>query len=414
MAGNHALKDVKDFLRSLDFTKDVPFTLEGGVLFSTTDEDDVTHTIQLTRANSILYRKSVDVLFTEAGGSSLVSRRGAEKWLQQAIVRVSGKPKKWQEFPNDVRISKAISELDRLVNIEPSQYEIQVPVRGLHPFGLPYKIGDVEFNILSEDHLRKFKNIEPLERVIEDIKVVAVVETKAKDSSAAQTNAKQSVRKIIEIINFFSDLIPYSPSWIYLPGDFESAITANILTKLESLEITPTMNCERVGPFGGLNLKLLLENDESRKFGFKQVCTYLSSTPSKLQQLLLAGVRWAGRATVELRPDIKFLLFAIALETVVLLGNKQDELLYRLRIRTAHLLGEGIEERLSMIGDLKDLYNKRSKIVHNGRTDITDEDVYQIWWYSKRTIIRLLTDDNLSGMQTIQELGKWYDKKVLE
>jgi hypothetical protein len=89
--------------------------------------------------------------------------------------------------------------------------------------------------------------------------------------------------------------------------------------------------------------------------------------------LLLTAAQWIGRATVERRREEAFLLYAIALETM-LLPTQAQELGYRLRLRAAHVLGKTVAARKRIAADLAALYTVRSKIVHAGWYQVTDED----------------------------------------
>ena len=60
---------------------------------------------------------------------------------------------------------------------------------------------------------------------------------------------------------------------------------------------------------------------------------------------VISSLQWADRATVERRREQAFLLYAIALESLVLADEDKQELKYRLRVPVAHLLGEDEQKR---------------------------------------------------------------------
>ena len=62
----------------------------------------------------------------------------------------------------------------------------------------------------------------------------------------------------------------------------------------------------------------------------------------------------------------------ISLET--LFNSGRQKLSYRISRNTAVLLGKEKEDSETIFSDIKDLYDKRSKIVHTGNSNIVDQD----------------------------------------
>ena len=58
----------------------------------------------------------------------------------------------------------------------------------------------------------------------------------------------------------------------------------------------------------------------------------------RLQDRILSALQWAGRAAVEERREEAFLLYAIAIESLLLGGKSHVEVTERLAVRGAHLL----------------------------------------------------------------------------
>ena len=122
------------------------------------------------------------------------------------------------------------------------------------------------------------------------------------------------------------------------------------------------------GRIGELSLTKLWDLDKRRKLGFDRVAKLLSHQRNDLEEKLVAAFQWAGRATAEIRREEAFLLYAIALESIVLADSDPIELTYRLRVRIAHLLGNSPEARRNIFSKVGHLYDIRSKIVHSGRS----------------------------------------------
>jgi len=70
--------------------------------------------------------------------------------------------------------------------------------------------------------------------------------------------------------------------------------------------------------------------------------------------------------------NLAFLSLMISLET--LFNSGRQKLSYRISRNTAVLLGKEKEDSETIFSDIKDLYDKRSKIVHTGNSNIVDQD----------------------------------------
>ena len=70
--------------------------------------------------------------------------------------------------------------------------------------------------------------------------------------------------------------------------------------------------------------------------------------------------------------NLAFLSLMISLET--LFNSGRQKLSYKISRNTAVLLGKEKEDSETIFSDIKDLYDKRSKIVHTGNSNIVDRD----------------------------------------
>lgn len=83
----------------------------------------------------------------------------------------------------------------------------------------------------------------------------------------------------------------------------------------------------------------------------------------------------------------EFLTLMIAVEILFNMGPQ--ELRYRVARGTAVVLGETVKEAEKIFGRMKKLYDKRSKLVHTGRSEITENDVWWLREYVRRAIVVL-------------------------
>jgi len=131
--------------------------------------------------------------------------------------------------------------------------------------------------------------------------------------------------------------------------------------------ITPVFR--QAGPLRQIPL-----NQVSRRKGFSRISELLSKeSPTDLEDRILASVQWAGRAQVEPRREEAFLLYAIALESLLLGKDVKSEIAYRLAVRCAHIGGgPALEDKKRVVDQIQSLYDLRSKIVHSGNFLVSD------------------------------------------
>ncbi len=310
--------------------------------------------------------------------------------------------------------------------------EVIYPVRGLASEGLPLTVGNVEFLVFDDAHIARFRALpdrqgrspEQTELALASIeamveqphadKTVARVHVPASDAKAAISLGKSELRKTVDVINFYSDLIPYSSGHVYLPGDVERTV--------ESIPVTDGKDkpsyylaMRMVGPLGQLSFKRLMERDQEVGLGFMRASALLAlRSKEKLHKGILSAIQWAGRATVETRKEEAFLLYAIALESLILIEGDKSELTYRLKIRGAHLFGEDAESRKIVAELLQKLYKKRSSIVHAGDIDVADADLKQLREITKVCILRVLKDPDFTALTSHKDLVSWFEERILQ
>ena len=83
--------------------------------------------------------------------------------------------------------------------------------------------------------------------------------------------------------------------------------------------------------------------------------------------------------------NLSFLSLMISLET--LFNSGEGELRYRISRNTATLLGKDKKDSKKIFSEVKDLYDKRSNIVHTGKPNITNnEDLLKLRYYVRESI----------------------------
>lgn len=404
---NDVLDNIRSFLGNLNSQREAIF-LDYGVVFNLDDETP----ILLTKEETIKYHNCIINLIGVIGKDQ-ISGYTVEKWLQQAIVDVLDIKNQQSDVATEYRIEKAIEVLLQHVEAQSRSITVHLLMSGIDVEGLPVKIGKIVFKVFSKKDVLEvdttigMKMLENLEN-----KVVAVFEVKAKDYTPAIEMAMQEVMITINVINFYSDLVPYSLGWAYFPGEYD-ATTSTCFASDASRHGAYNIGSKVVGPLGTISIEKLLSYDKKENLGFRKACIMLSSPSSKIQVRIIAGLHWAGRATIEKRLDISFLSYMIALESVILFEGKTEEISCRLRNRVACILESDPERRSQIVNDMKQLYAIRSRIVHNGYPDVTCLDVLKLSQISKRVLIRLLTGSEFEDIKEPSDLLNWFNRNVI-
>jgi hypothetical protein len=423
-----ALQEVRAFLTALAARVErPPIDLLSGLVAWREEEGTLTlderETAQYTRCTAVLR----DATYLAGTG---VSKRALEGAVQRAIFVVLDMPRK--RSPNvSERVNFAIEELGALLKSAPSLHRVVLRVEGLADDSVPWKVGEVEFAKFDESHARRFlqamarpdvpesKDREELENVAGA--TVGIVEVDALDWRAAESLARAKLRRTLDVINFYSDLLPHNRGYLGLPGDGARVhVVVPQLKRKDDQRQSYHTNHYWVGPRSDLSLRKLSDADLRGGLGFAHVSRLLGERRTKFQEQLVSSLQWAGRATVlglhervQERRQEAFLLYAVALESFVLIEGDPGELSYRLRFRVAHLLGETAEERHALFERVGELYSVRSKIVHRGQLLVTDTDFWAMRRLTKSCLVRACTSDEFTGMREGKDLVDWFNSRLL-
>lgn len=77
------------------------------------------------------------------------------------------------------------------------------------------------------------------------------------------------------------------------------------------------------------------------------------------------------------------------------------------------MLGGNPDERQNPKKLIKELYKTRSEIVHSGRYEISEEEHLKAYWIAKKSILKLLTDQDIKNFQEQKQLESWLEKLTL-
>lgn len=425
---NEALKRVQEFIESLKVSGEMPDVSDRGIFFSGVDESGEDEgMLMLTVDGTERYQKCLKML-VDAVDESKISIKAIETEFQKSILATVDLLEKRSEISFKNRLKKAIDDLKTYLTSPPESFKVYYPVKNLGSSGLPIQIGDVQFLVYEEEIVeRQFEIYREMQTSVEakdDDNVarllykkfhsigapVAMVEVQAVEAEAARIAAIKKLSQTIDVLNFFTDLRP-NMGYMFLPGAAEDTRARYIIFGPQPAQ--SSFGSSVVGPFAPFNFATLLEVEAKDNLGYNKVKSLFAKKRNKLEEILLSAIQWCGRATIAKSNEMAFLFYFISLEALMIPEGNVVQLTQTLKLRVAHLLGDTLEGRQIIYKKVNDLYKIRSRIVHDGRFEVTDSDLYTIRIYSKGCILTLLKDEKFSGM-TVDDLVNWFKVQLLK
>ncbi len=358
-----------------------------------------------------------------------LSLREVERRVQDALFYVVDiRRKRSPDFSE--RVSDAIAEVQSALEQTPQSVDWWVPVRGVNPNELPCTFASGRFCLLDEEldariqalaveHLDEAESSAPgWERAMDGVRKspgwglpMLGLNVTAIDLAAAEDLATNRAVEYVDVLNYFSDLVPYHHGRVQIPGrvshepsvSIGAAGDGHLLTHFSDVDPPPLFSFERLREARQLGEALSRAEELLSKVDKR----------SKFEGVTLTAIAWAGRATVARALEESFLLFAIALESIVLPTREPAELLYRLGLRTAFLLESDAAKRSELRHQLKLLYGTRSEIVHNGSRRVTRQDVESMRVVAKGAITRVLVTEELRKCESTQDAAEWFEERIL-
>jgi hypothetical protein len=407
--------------------------------------------MSLTREEAVNYFNCVNELHDSLPNKQYYDLKTVIGIVNEAILKSLDLLEHQPTIPFKKRLNSALEELASVLHKSPDTWEVHYAVEGVSLKRLPISIGKIELysankrgiehlsdrveHIYKKTHHPEDQQQEFAKSVKEDLrkyfyrKVIAKVIVRSVTADAARSQALKELRSTLDVLNFFADTLhpPGIAARAYLPGEALRSGTFSPAFRLaasadEYTAIYPSLYT--VGPLSYLELSRSRLRKLS-KFGFNRISAILSkeeSERSKLERRILSAFQWAGRATLvdlsnkkykeetDSRREEAFLLYTISLESLLLKEEKVDNT-NKFKTRGAALLAGNAATSKRVEKHLSDLYDTRSRIVHDGNIDVSDEDLYYIRVYAKRALTIVLLSKKFQNMRTEEEFIKWLERK---
>ena len=133
-----------------------------------------------------------------------------------------------------------------------------------------------------------------------------------------------------------------------------------------------------------------------------------------MESKLLNSIHWLSESTKRDTDSSKFIKICVALETLLGGETEDQELKARgitamLAERAAFIGGTSLNDSLAIDKDIRGYYSKRSGIIHDGKGDISLDDINEFGRLVRRLALALLgkLDELGDEIGDVKKLGKW-------
>ena len=429
-----ATKQLKAFVRDIHSKQDQDDKLPKDIFPFFFSREEL-GTLILWGDDATRYRQCIDAFESTLSKTSVISRKAIESSIQLGILKALDINEKFSSVDFEERLTNAMGEVKKSVSKTPTKWEIVLEISGLCPDGVPLRVGKVDFIVVDEERISDWKGIykdqfslesggkhkkveaycSSFDRTIQNKlqgRVCACLEVDAVDSEGARDWAINHLRLTLDAINLFSNVFNSPGTCIGLPGErYPGVSTVSLKFSKDTGGVAYGMN--NVGQLVDFSLREAGAK-KATDLGFDRIGKLLEKEPrSDLDERLLAGIRWAGRGMIEPRAEEAFLWTTIALETLLLHKDERGSHGFRLGIKCAHLTATTKRARSLVSQKVRKLYNLRNAIVHSGKVEVSDSELHLMRSYCSGVILRLLTTEPFTEMNSEQELEDWFEEQML-
>lgn len=218
----------------------------------------------------------------------------------------------------------------------------------------------------------------------------------------------ERVREVLHVISFFRCFVwPVGGRVVIdLSGDAPSG--SNVF-----VSVTPDGRISTGGARAALPCMLTSKRWEHvrRTIGFSLVSDLLSKPEyerTKLERSCINAIAWVSRGLQDNVADSRFLKLCIGMESL-LLERGEHPLGSTMADRVAFLLGGTAEDRRRISAQLKEIYDVRSSIVHDGRSDEVEDQLGPAQLYAThavRVFIRRMLQEK---WESLDDFIEWFN-----
>lgn len=291
-----------------------------------------------------------------------------------------------------------------IINLKMNINNLQIGKVAFHMFKEPI-IDDNEpqkkfSRFLKEEILPIFKN-----------KIIAEVNVKAIDDRKGNSTGKQLVYEALDVIRFFAivGVVPQS-YWSMNYFDIQGKIHQGYLvTLLEIIDKNKIICPERLttGYLYSFDItsKFL---EHMNKYGLnilnEILCKHISKR-TDFENSIISAIRFAGSSYMYAEESESFIKCMIGLESLLL--DERESKSENLAERVALIIADNLSDRNNVYDIMRELYNIRNKIVHEGYIEVSRNDVIQLQAFTFLCITNMLNICKKVQITNKNEFIKW-------
>lgn len=366
-----------------------------------------------TREEKGKYQKVLIRLHSEVADKEDLSSAALDTALRAAVFHVVDLSGKRGGKRRD-RVRNAAEEVESFVGRPARDFVLGIEVRGFDVDTIPFDFGRVRFERMSDVDARIIgkpssataaESAQAGPRGSEEASndhdaVVGSIKIRARDGIAAERLGERVVRETVECLNHFLASVHPVSSALYVLTERTGASSFDRFIWDSDGED----NSYRHAP--SPDLYSINAVRERQGPAVERVQDLLKSeSRNEVEELLLQGVRWGGRALAAHTAEDSIAFAFTALECV-LVPSGTDDIVQRLAPRVGWLTSQDASVRDDVSRRTKKAYDIRSRIVHDGRIEVGVSERDWVIGVMLFVLNELLTSPDIEGLVTAEDLEK--------
>lgn len=111
---------------------------------------------------------------------------------------------------------------------------------------------------------------------------------------------------------------------------------------------------------------------------------------------------------------MSFLQAMIALETILEIKSNSISIVSQISMSIYTLLGTNIEDKKKLNAFMKQSYDVRSNIVHNGRAEVAEDMYFELCKIIFQLIYKIGVDNELTKLKDTEDLWKYVELQLMQ
>lgn len=159
-------------------------------------------------------------------------------------------------------------------------------------------------------------------------------------------------------------------------------------------------------------LQLFYTSDTFSKFKYL-IDVQKEKELSKLQRKICSALDWLNLSNNS-NKSMSFLQAMIALETILETNSNDISIVSQISMSIYTILGKNIDDKKKLKSFIKQSYDVRSKIGHNGYDEVSSDFYYKLCHIMFQLINKLVNDKELCNLKDTEDLWNYVELKLMQ